>query len=108
MFADSFTVSQNPKYVVAINSSVTLSATAEGPGHDHFRYHWKKIGSNSLPSIANGQDTPNLVIAPTAISDNGSYYCMVTNQWANTVRSNDGLVLVLGKCTYMCFAYSIA
>ena len=98
LFTDSFTVLQNPEYIVAINSSVTLHATAEGPGRDHFRYQWKKNGSNLLPSTANGQRSPNLTIAPTSISDNGSYYCSVTNQWGTTIISNVGLVLVLSKC----------
>ena len=101
LFTDSFTVSQNPEYVVGINNSVTLHAVAEGPGHEHFRYQWEKVGSNSLPSNANGEDTPSLTITSTSMSDNGSYHCMVTNQWRTTIPSNIGFVLVLGKCAFV-------
>ena len=90
-------VLQDPEYIVPINSSVTLYAATKGPGTDHFKYHWVKNDSNSLPSTASGQDTPNLIISPVTISDGGSYYCNVTNQWGTTVVSNIGLVQVFSK-----------
>ena len=95
LFADSFMVSQDPVYIILINSSVTLYAAAKGPGS--FKYHWVKNDSNSLPSTASGQDTPYLVITPVTIFDGGFYYCNVTNQWGTTVISNIGLVQVFSK-----------
>lgn len=97
LFADSFTVLQNAEYIVPINiSTVTLNAIAEGPGSDHFKFQWFMVGSNTLPSTASGQDTPNLVITPPTVFDGISFYCNVTNQWGTTVTSNVGLVQVLG------------
>lgn len=97
-FADSFTVMQNQEYIAAINNSVTLNAVAKGPGSGQFKYQWEKMGSNSLPTTASGQDTPRLTITGVTMFDNGSYRCNVTNQWGSTVTSNVGLVQVLGKC----------
>ena len=97
-FADSFMVYQNQEYVVAINNSVTLNATANGPGSEHFKYQWGKMGNNTLPSTASGQGTSILTFTALTMDDDGSYYCTVTNQWGTTVKSNVGLVRVLSKC----------
>ena len=88
---------QDQEYIAAINNSVTLNAVAKGPGSDQFKYQWEKVGSNSLPSTASGQDTPNLIITAVTMVDGGSYHCNVTNLWGNTVISNVGLVQVLSK-----------
>ena len=76
---------------------MTLNAVAKGPGSEQLKYQWEKVGSNSLPSTASGQDTARLTITGITMFDNGSYRCNVTNQWGSTVTSNVGLMHVLSK-----------
>lgn len=76
-----------------------MNITADGPGNNNFVYQWKKRGSNSLPDNVKGKDTPKITISSVTSSDNGSYYCVVTNQWGNMTQSNDAIVTVLGKAS---------
>ena len=77
-----------------------MTVIADGPGKRNFAYQWKKRDGNSLPDIVNGKDTSEITISSVTPSDNGSYYCVVTNQWGNTTESNDASVIVLGKSCY--------
>ena len=97
LFADSFTVIQNPEYIAGINGSVVLNVVSKGPGSVYYKYQWEKVGSDSLPSTASGQDTPSLIIREVKMADNGSYICHVRNTWGKTVPSNVASMLVLSK-----------
>ena len=76
---------------------LSLSVTASGPGEENFTYQWKRKGSTSLPNTASGDTTPNFKITSVTPTDGGSYYCVVTNQWGNTRKSNEAIVNVLCK-----------
>ena len=80
-----------------------LNAIAEGPGSEHFKYHWEKMNDSFLSNTVSGQGTPNLVITSVTLFDGGMYYCNVMNQWGTTCRSNIGLVKVLGKCILLVY-----
>ena len=76
---------------------MNLNVTADGPGKGMFRYQWKKRGSNSLPDAVMGKDTSKITINSVKLSDRGSYYCVILNQWENVTKSNNATVTVLGK-----------
>ena len=93
---DPITIIQPPEDVlVRDGGTLMLTITAQGPGHDKFTYQWKKMGSNSLPSRANGVNTTQIVITSVTTSDRGSYYCIVTNQWDRMLKSMKAEVKVL-------------
>lgn len=71
---------------------LTLSVTANGPGKDQFTYQWKKRGSNPIHGTTSNR---NFKIASVSVTDSGSYYCVVKNQWGNTVESDSAIVNVL-------------
>ena len=74
-----------------------MNVVSKGPGSAYYKYQWEKMGSDSLPSTASGQDTPNLIINKVKMTDNGSYVCHVRNSWGTTVTSNVASILVLSK-----------
>ena len=77
-----------------------LNITAAGPGKYEFIYQWRKRGNNSLLNRVKGEDTSKITISSVILSDSGSYYCVVTNQWGNMAESNDATVIVLCKSSY--------
>ena len=74
----------------------TFTATASGVNMNNFMYQWKKRGSDSLPDKVSGVDRTTLVIPNLIISDGGQYYCIVTNEWGISVKSNDVVLTVEG------------
>ena len=73
-------------------------ATASGinTNNDTFIYQWKKQGSNSLPNKVLGVYGTELTIPNVTESDEGLYYCVVTNEWDRSVESNDVNFTVYG------------
>ena len=80
---------------VAKGNKVYLSINASGPGRTMFKYQWKRVGSDSLPDTASGENSVNLTITSITPSDSGVYYCIVMNQWGNRVQSDNATVNVL-------------
>ena len=74
-----------------------LSVTADGPGKNKFKYQWKKRGSKLLPNRVIGKETSKITISSVTSTDDGLYYCVVTNQWGNMTESNNATVTVLRK-----------
>ena len=85
---------------VAKGNKVYLSINARGPGRTMFTYQWKRVGSDSLPDTASGENSANLTISSITPTDSGLYYCIVINQWGNMVQSDSATVNVL--CKLMC------
>ena len=98
-FIDYIVITSHPESDVTLakGNRLHLSLITDGPGKNNFVYQWKKRGSNSLPNRVNGKDTSQITITSVTLSDSGSYYCVVTNQWGNMTTSNDATVTVLGK-----------
>ena len=65
-----------------------------------FTYQWKRVGSDSLPDTASGENSAQLTITSITPSDSGKYYCIVRNHWGNRVQSDSAAVNVL--CELMC------
>ena len=80
---------------VAKGNRVDLRISARGPGRTVFTYKWKKVGSDSLPDTARGENSTQLTITSISPSDSGMYYCIVMNQWGNMVQSDNATVNVL-------------
>ena len=65
-----------------------LTATASGINVNNYEYQWKKRGSMSLPSKVIGVNGAVLIIPNFTGSDEGQYYCIVTNEWGRSLKSN--------------------
>ena len=59
-----------------------FNATADGisTSENAFIYQWKKRSSNTLPDKVLGVNGPVLTIPSVVESDQGQYYCTVTNE----------------------------
>ena len=73
-----------------------FTATASGINMGNFVYQWRKRGSSSLPDKVSGVNGTVLTISNLVESDEGVYYCTVTNQWNNHERSDDITLTVQG------------
>ena len=62
----------------------------------NFIYQWKKRGSDFLPTKVLGVDDTLFTIPNLSISDEGDYYCTVTNEWNRIVESDDVTLIVTG------------
>ena len=79
-------------YFNAMTNGINTSET-------NFMYQWMKRGSN-LPDKAMGVHGPVLTIPNVTESDEGQYYCTVTNEWGNSDVSGDATLTVFGM--YVC------
>ena len=77
-----------------------MSINASGPGRKMFTYQWKRVGSDSLPDTASGENSAQLTITSITPSHSGIYYCIVMNQWGNRVQSDSATVNVLCELMY--------
>ena len=75
--------------VINERRTAQFTATAYGVNVRNFVYQWRKNGSRSLPNKVSGVNGTVLTIPNLVESDEGVYYCTVTNQWGNSVRSDD-------------------
>ena len=78
--------------------TVQFTATASGIGI--LRYQWRKRGVDKLPDKVLGDDTLVLKIPDIDISDEGQYYCIVTNTWNKSVESNYVNLIIYGMLVY--------
>ena len=74
---------------------VQFTATASGVNMRGFMYQWRKKGSR-LPNKVSGVNGAVLTIPNLVGSDEGVYYCTVTDQWGNSVRSDDVTLSIKG------------
>ena len=73
-----------------------FTATASGINMNNYNYQWKKSGSMNLPNKVVGVNGVVLVIPNLTESDEGQYYCIVTNEWGRSVKSNHLTLTVKG------------
>lgn len=76
-------------YSAEVTQTVTFAANVSGVGVENFTYQWK-IGPNSIF----GKNTNTLTITNVMESDGGTYRCLVTNLYGNTVSSNVATLIV--------------
>ena len=67
--------------------TVQFNATVGGVGK--LTYQWWKRGVDILPGKVLGQNTTVLIIPNMEESDEGQYYCNVTNEWGRSVQSSN-------------------
>ena len=82
--------------MIGEKGTANLTATASGINMGNFVYQWRKRGSSSLPSKVSGVNGAVLTIPNLVKSDEGVYYCTVTNQWGSNERSDDITLTVQG------------
>ena len=73
-----------------------LTATASGINENNFKYQWRKRGSINLPKKVAGVNGVVLKIPYLTESDEGQYYCTVTNEWGRSKGSNHLTLIVKG------------
>jgi len=99
--ADHLSISVTPNSpVVGERGAVQFTATASGVNMRNFVYQWNKR-NGSLPSMVSRVNGTVLTIPNLVPSDKGVYYCTVTNEWGNSVRSDDVTLSVIG-IAYVC------
>ena len=62
-------------------------------------YQWKKRGSDSLPDKVSDVNGKVLIIPNVLESDEGQYYCIVTNEWGRSVESDNVTLTTYGMLT---------
>ena len=99
LYVDMLSVSVTPSGTVVHNEgeTVRLTATASGINETNsFKYQWRKRGNGSPSDVTVGVNNPVLVISGLSTSDEGDYYCNVTNEWGRSVLSNATILFVEG------------
>ncbi|XP_065918156.1 contactin-3-like isoform X3 [Dysidea avara] len=93
---DQLSISITPTNTVAGEQrTVQFTATTSGINKRNFVYQWRRRGSSSLPNKVSGVNGAVLTIPNLVESDEGVYFCTVTNQWDNSVRSDDVTLSVI-------------
>ena len=85
-------------HTVGERGTVQFNATVRGINMNRFTYQWSKKGSDSLPNKVSGVNGTVLTIPNLLKSDEGRYYCTVTNEWGRSKQSNDVTLIVEGTC----------
>ena len=71
-----------------INRGGTVQFIASASGVGIVMYQWRKRGVDKLPDKVSGEDTLVLTIPNIDKSDEGQYYCLVSNMWNRSMESN--------------------
>ena len=77
-------------------ANFTAMATGISTVENNFMYQWRKRDSESLTMKVSGVNGSVLSIPNVLESDEGQYYCIVTNEWGSTVKSNDVSLSIFG------------
>ena len=74
-----------------------FNAIADGINKINFMYQWRKRGSDFLPNKLLSVNETVFTIPDLSISDQGDYYCTVTNEWDRSSESEDVTLIVKGE-----------
>ena len=77
-------------------ATIVVMATGIRTNENNFKYQWRKRSGSSFPDKVSGINESTLTIPNVLESDNGQYYCIVTNEWDRSVESNDVTLIVFG------------
>ena len=99
------------KFTTGESATVTFTAIVNSIYKNNFTYQWQKR-RNRLPDKVSSVNEAVLTIPSVLKSDEGKYYCTVTNEWGRNVKSKDVTLSVKGKkimckSTYVAMLYSI-
>lgn len=78
--------------------TVRFNATASGINKSNFVYQWRKGKNESLPGKVSGANGTVLTIPDLVITDEGDYYCTVTNEWGRSLESSNVTLIIEGTC----------
>ena len=96
IYADKlFINATSPDQVIGEGETVWFTITASGINMRNFDYKWEKRGGQFSDRVR-GINSTTLIIRSTLLSDEGQYYCNVTNEWGNSIRSDDITLTVEG------------
>ena len=79
-----------------VGNGTVATFTAMATGIGTIKYQWSKRNSKSLPDKVSGVNREVLTIPNVLESDEGQYYCIVTNEWDRSVESNNITLTVYG------------
>ena len=98
LLTDQLSISVTPtNSTVGEGATAIFTATASGINKENFVYQWKKRDNGNLPNKVSEVNEAVLMIPNSLKSDEGQYYCNVTNEWGRSVKSNDVTLTVIGK-----------
>jgi len=108
-YVDQLFVTVESNLVIGEGKRAQFIATGSGINKRNFKYQWKRRGSSSFPNKALGVNETILTIPDVIKSDEGYYYCVVTNEWGRSERSDNITLTVQGMCSYIvkCMQYSV-
>ena len=100
-YIDTFSISisspmMNNKLIADEGSTVNFTAVVNSKYKSNFAYQWQKKGRRRLPNKISSLIRSVLIIPVVLKSDEGKYYCNVTNEWGRTVISKDITLSVKG------------
>ena len=97
------TISVTPSSVeITEKETAQFNAAAHGINRMNFMYQWKKRDNHFLPSKISGVDDTLLRIPDLHMSDQGIYYCTVTNEW-NRIMESDDVTLIVTGMQFSCY-----
>ena len=82
---------------VGEGATAIFTATTSGINKANFVYQWRKRGNRNLLRKVSEVNEAVLMIPNSLKSDEGQYYCTVTNEWGRSVKSNDVTLTVIGR-----------
>ena len=86
--------------MISEGGTITFIVASSGiTDKNNLIYLWEKNGRNSLPNKVSGHRSTMLTIPNLMEDDEGQYYCTVTNEWGNSVRSEYVTLTVQGNKT---------
>ena len=98
-FVDQLTVIVAPNdLLIGKGTTAQFTSVANGvsTNGNNFRYQWKKRGGSKLPSKVMSVNEEVLTIPSVTESDEGQYYCTVTNEWERNAESNNVTLSIFG------------
>ena len=86
--------------MISEGGTVTFIAASSGiTDKKELIYLWEKDSRNKLPNKVIGHKSTMLTIPNLMEDDEGQYYCTVTNEWGNSVRSEFITLTIQGNKT---------
>ena len=98
-FTDQLSISITPSNLMigkGTTAEFTAMATGISTNDNNFIYQWRKRNNSSLPEKVSGINESVLTIPDVLESDEGQYYCIVTNEWNRSVESNNVALTIYG------------
>ena len=108
LYVDLLAISIVSNDTVIINKGGAVQFNASASGVGALSYQWKKRGVEKLPDKVIGQNTSLMEIPNVVNSDEGQYYCVVTNMWNRSLESSNVDLTIYGMLAYLHYYYVTA